>query len=146
MITLNLPQFPYKVRMDGQSKEIFDGIRRKYVALTPEEWVRQHFINYLTQEMKYPGSLISIEKGLKVNTLQKRTDIVVHTREGKPWMIVECKAPEIEINEETLYQAGRYNLKLQVDYLVLTNGLDHFCLKIGKEELVFENGLPEYMD
>lgn len=141
---LNLPEFSFRVRSTGQSKEIFDGIRRKYVALTPEEWVRQHFIRFLVEEMKYPVSFFSVEKELTVNTLKKRTDIVVYGREGNPWMIVECKAPGVEINEETLYQAARYNLKLNASYLVLTNGLNHFCLRTGLDDFVFEEGLPEY--
>jgi len=144
LITLNLPEFPYKLRTDGQSKQIFDGLRRKYVALTPEEWVRQHFIQFLVNDKKYPASYISVEKGLKVNTLQKRTDIVIHDKTGKPWMIVECKSPEIEINEETFYQAGRYNMNLKVSFLVLTNGLHHFCLRILNDRVVFEDDLPGY--
>lgn len=146
MITLNLPEYPVKLRKDGQSKQIFDAIRRKYVALTPEEWVRQHFIHFLILEKKYPGSLLSVEKGLKVNEIRKRTDIVVYSKEGKPWMIVECKSPEIEINEETFFQAARYNHKLKVSYLVLTNGLCHYCLKIEQDKVVFEDDLPPYSD
>jgi hypothetical protein len=146
LIILNLPQYPHKIRTDGQSKQIFDGLRRKYVALTPEEWVRQHFIQYLIIEKKYPASYMSVEKSLKVNTLQKRTDIVIHDKTGKPWMIVECKSPDVEISEETFYQAGRYNLKLKVTFLVLTNGLQHFCLRILNDKVVFEDELPLYTE
>jgi len=144
LITLNLPEFPFKLRTVGQSKQIFDALRRKYVALTPEEWVRQHFISFLITDKKYPASYISVERGLKINTLQKRTDIVVHDRSGKPWMIVECKSPDVEISEETFYQAGRYNIGLQVSYLVLTNGLSHFCMRLRQQETVFEDDLPVF--
>lgn len=144
MITLNLPQFPFKIRTDGQSKQIFDGIRRKFVSLTPEEWVRQHFIQFLVNTKKYPASFLAIEKGLLVNNLQKRSDIVVYNRSRKPWMVVECKAPDVAISSETFYQAARYNLKLNVDFIVLTNGLTHFCLQTNKKELTFTEEIPVY--
>jgi len=144
LIALNLPPFPFKLRTDGQSKQIFDGLRKKYVALTPEEWVRQHFISFLITEKKYPSSYLSVERGLKVNALHKRTDIVIYNKERKPWMIVECKAPGVEITEETFYQAGRYNIKLKVSYLVLTNGLSHFCMRLNSDQMVFEDDLPGF--
>ena len=144
LIPLNLPDYAFKFRNEGQRKQIFDGIRRKYVALTPEEWVRQNFIQFLISEKKYPASLMAVERGLKINTMQKRTDIVVYNNEGKPWMIVECKSPEIEINLETFYQASRYNLKHQVQFLVLTNGLSHFCVHLIQGEMKFETEMPAY--
>ena len=144
MIALNLPEFSFKFRKEGQSKQIFDGIRRKYVVLTPEEWVRQNFIQYLIFDKKYPASLMAVEKGLKVNTLQKRTDIVVYNNQGKPWMLIECKSPEVKIDQETFYQASRYNIKHQAEYLVLTNGLSHFCLRLKQDQAIFESDLPVY--
>lgn len=144
MFQLNLPTYEYKIRTAGQSKQIFDLLRKKYVVLTPEEWVRQHFIQFLISEKKYPASLMSVERGLKINSLQKRTDIVVFNKFGNPWMIVECKSPTIEITEDTLFQAARYNMSLNVQFLSLTNGLEHYCCKIEKKSIVFLDDLPEY--
>jgi hypothetical protein len=145
MNQLNLPTYDFKLRTVGQSKQIFDSLRKKYVVLTPEEWVRQHFIQFMISEKKYPASLMSIERGLKLNTLQKRTDIVVHNQFGNPWMIVECKSPTVEITEDTLFQAARYNLTMNVQFISLTNGLEHFCCKVEKDAIVFLDDLPEYV-
>ena len=144
MDNLNLPNYPFRFRTSGQSKEIFDTLRKKYVSLTPEEWVRQHFIKYLSDELKYPPGFISIEKGLLFNDRKKRTDIVVHDSYGKPWMIVECKAPHIKLTENAFYQAASYHLKLEVKYLVITNGLKHFCCKFENEKFVFTNSFPGF--
>ena len=145
MLQLNLPPYDVKLRTVGQSKQIFDSLRRKYVLLTPEEWVRQHFIQFMISEKKYPASLMSIEKGLKLNTLQKRTDIVVFNQFGNPWMIVECKSPTVEITEDTLFQAARYNMTMNVQFISLTNGMEHFCCKVEKDSIVFLEDLPEYV-
>jgi hypothetical protein len=145
MNQLNLPQYDFKLRTVGQSKQIFDSLRKKYVVLTPEEWVRQHFIQFMIIEKKYPAALMSIERGLKLNTLQKRTDIVVHNQFGNPWMIVECKSPTVEITEDTLFQAARYNLTMNVQFISLTNGLEHFCCRVEKDAIVFLEDLPEYV-
>ncbi|HEY3404749.1 MAG TPA: type I restriction enzyme HsdR N-terminal domain-containing protein [Ohtaekwangia sp.] len=126
MISLNLPSFEYQLKKEDGKVLIFDSIRKKYLVLTPEEWVRQHFIHYLINERKYPRSLIRLEGGLSYNTLSKRSDIVVFNREGKPWMVVECKAHDQPINDNTLRQASIYNAKLQAKYLAVTNGLVHY--------------------
>ena len=144
MNELNLPAFPFRIRTSGQSKEIFDSLRRKYVRLTPEEWVRQHFIMYARNILNYPPGLISVEKGLLVNTRNKRTDIVIHEKNGQHWMIVECKAPSVNLNEETFYQAANYNHTLKVKYLVVTNGIKHFCCKFENDSFMFIDGFPEY--
>jgi type I site-specific restriction endonuclease len=144
LLQLNLPPYDFKLRTVGQSKQIFDSLRKRYVPLTPEEWVRQHFIRFLIDEKKYPAALMSIEKGLKLNTSQKRTDIVVFNEFGKPWMIVECKSPTVEITEEALFQAARYNLTMNVQFITLTNGIEHFCCKVEKDSIVFLEDLPEY--
>ncbi len=141
---LNLPVYDFRLRSVGQRKQIFDSLRKKFVPLTPEEWVRQHFVQFLVQEKKYPSSLMAIEKGLKVHVLKKRTDIVVYNRFGNPWMIVECKAPEVEISEDTLFQAARYNMTLNVNYIALTNGMEHYCCRIDEKEIVFLEDVPEY--
>lgn len=127
MQELNLPKYQFKLKKDGKRTLIFDAIRKKYLVLTPEEWVRQNFLQYLIQEKKFPASLIAIEAGLKYNQLQKRTDVLVYDKQGKPFLIVECKAPEVKITQDAFDQIARYNMVLKVKYLVVTNGINHFC-------------------
>lgn len=114
--------------------------------LTPEEWVRQHFVQFLINELDYPASLIAIELGIKVNELSKRCDIVLHGSDGQPIMVVECKAPDVRISQETFDQAARYNISLKVPYLVVTNGMQHFCCKINHIEGDFHylKDIPTY--
>jgi len=130
MKPLHLPPFEHKIRKSDGKVWIFDALRKKYLVLTPEEWVRQHFVHYLIHNLKYPRTLIKLEGGLSYNQLRKRSDIVVFDREGRPWLIVECKAPEETINESTLRQASVYNQTLKASYLVVTNGLRHLCYRI----------------
>lgn len=134
MYKLNLPEFELKLKKADGKVWIFDGIRKKYLVLTPEEWVRQHFVNFLVAEKKYPKSLIRIEGALVYNQLQKRSDIVVFNRLGNPWMIVECKAPTTAVSPATLTQASVYNATLQAEYLSVTNGLLHYCAHIDWKE------------
>lgn len=122
---MHFSQYDFRIRdTEGQTR-IFDIIRKKYVVLTPEEWVRQHIIHYLVHDHAYPKSLISVEKQLKVNTLIRRTDIVLYAHNGKPVLIVECKAPDIQLTQSTLDQAARYNITLQVPFLWISNGSRH---------------------
>ena len=114
------------------------------MILTPEEWVRQHFVMFLSSAMGYPLSLMSVEKGLEVNTLRKRTDIVVHDRSGIPWMIVECKAPEVPVSADALHQASGYHQKLQSRFIVVTNGIRHICCEFTGERFEFLKELPQY--
>ena len=146
MIQLNLPGIEFKARTVANQQQIFDPVRRKYVALTPEEWVRQHFVHYLITHLKVPMSHIAVEKSLRVNNLAKRADIVIFKGGLKPILAVECKAPSVEINEEVFYQVLRYNMALRVDYLVLTNGLRHIYCKVNYEEqkAIFIEDLPFY--
>lgn len=141
MIHLNLPAFAYKLKKEEGKLWIFDVIRKKYVVLLPEEWVRQHFIHYLVTHRGYPRSLVKIEGGLSYNQLGKRSDIVVFSREGKPWMVVECKAPDIAMSDAVLFQASVYNKTLQARYLVVTNGLVHLC-----SEIDWAGGVTRKMD
>lgn len=146
MYKLNLPEFEYKLKKAEGKVWIFDGIRKKYLVLTPEEWVRQHFIHYLIKEKKYPKSLIKVEGGLIYNQLQKRTDIVVFNRLGQPWMIVECKSPTLPISSGTLTQASVYNSTLKAEYITVTNGLLHLCAHIDwqqRKTTLLEN-TPQY--
>lgn len=146
MHLLNLPTYKFKIKNTKNKYTIFDIVRKKYVSLTPEEWVRQHFIHYLIKEKKYPISLIAIEKQLTINNLTKRTDILVFNLKGTPEIIVECKAPSIKITQHTFDQIARYNLKLNANYLIVSNGLKHYYCKMDffKEEYVFLNSIPNY--
>ncbi|CAM1347344.1 protein of unknown function [Tenacibaculum insulae] len=116
------------------------------MVLTPEEWVRQHFVQFLIDEKKYPVSLIALEKQLTINNLKKRTDIVIFSSDGTPNIIVECKAPKIKIGQDTFDQIARYNLKLDANYLVVTNGLQHYFCKLDKENetYIFLKEIPDY--
>tara|TARA_B100000795_G_scaffold267331_1_gene251949 strand:+ start:778 stop:1221 length:444 start_codon:yes stop_codon:yes gene_type:complete len=146
MQKLNLPTFNFKFKSSENKTLIFDKLRKKYMVLTPEEWVRQHFIYFLIEEKKYPISLIAIEKQLTINNLKKRSDILVFNTDGKPEIIVECKAPSIKITQDAFDQIARYNLKLKANYLIVTNGLEHFYCKMDfkKETYVFLKTIPDY--
>ncbi len=148
MVKLNLPEYPTKTRtVDGQL-QIFDEIRKKYIALIPEEWVRQHFINYLVSDRKFPKGLIIVEYPLEINNVKHRADIVVFSSQGKPIVVVECKAPEVQINQNVIQQISRYNILLKAPILILTNGLVHFCVKIDFEKKLTINldSIPYYQD
>ena len=138
MIQLGFPTFAYKIRNGLKTEEIFDVVRRKYVTLTDEEWVRQHCIAYLIHQKKYPITLIAVEKGLSVNGLRKRTDILIYTKDGLPKLIVECKAPEVKIDDKVFDQIVTYNMGLKVPYIVVTNGIVNYACKINHEEKKYE--------
>ncbi|MBA6156573.1 type I restriction enzyme HsdR N-terminal domain-containing protein [Tenacibaculum sp. S7007] len=146
MQKLNLPSYAFKLKSNENKTLIFDNLRKKHVVLTPEEWVRQHFVQFLIEEKNYPVSLIAIEKQLTINNLKKRTDIVLFSSDGTPNIIVECKAPNIKINQATFDQIARYNLKLNAKYLIVTNGLQHFFCMLDKEKetYVFLQDIPSY--
>ncbi len=138
MEKLNLPEYDFRFQRKNDKTEIFDEIRKKFLVLTPEEWVRQNLIKYLINDRGIPGGLISIEKGLEVNKLKKRTDAVVHNKAGKPIMIVECKAPSVKIKQEVFEQIARYNMSLKVPFLLVSNGHEHYCCKINFETNSFK--------
>jgi hypothetical protein len=146
MVSLNLPSFEYKVKKVDGKIFIFDILRKKYMVLTPEEWVRQHFVHYMIDHLKYPRALIKVETGLIYNTLLKRFDIAVFNREGKPWLLVECKSPQQPVDQEVLRQASVYNLTIKARYVVLTNGLTHKCCEIDTELKTWKvmHELPAY--
>ena len=146
MVKLNLPDFSYNLKKDEGKILIFDVIRKKFIVLTPEEWVRQHFINYMIDHLKYPKSLIKIESGLRYNTLQKRTDIVVYNRDGKPWMVVECKAFDQTLDQQTIRQISTYNHTLQANFITITNGMSHLSFEINwkENETRFLESMPVY--
>ena len=148
MNRLNLPAYDFKLIKDGGKKMILDVIRKKYVALTPEEWVRQHFLNYLIHELGYPKSLFRVESGLKFNNMQKRSDIVVHDRSGNPWMLIECKSPDIKLTQKAFNQIAVYNMTIGARYLAVTNGMVHYCCRAGTsvQEPVFLETFPKFDD
>lgn len=146
MQPLQFPSYNFRLKNKQNKPFIFDLVRKKFVWLTPEEWVRQHVLNYLTLDKKYPLSLINIEKQIVVNGLKKRYDIVVFNRDGSIHLLVECKAPEVKINQNTFDQIARYNFKLDATFLMVTNGLQHFyCQMLKKEEKYeFLREIPEF--
>lgn len=129
-------------------KQIFDDIRKKFVALTPEEWVRQNFLKFLVIQKKYPPSLISVEGKLKLFKRIKRTDMVVYDKQGKPLLMVECKAPGVVIDQNVFDQIVRYNMALQVKFLILTNGLNHYSCAIDyiHQSYHFLKDIPDYSE
>ncbi|WP_406683589.1 type I restriction enzyme HsdR N-terminal domain-containing protein [Seonamhaeicola sp. MEBiC1930] len=147
MQKLNFPTYSFRFKSNENKISIFDCIRKKFVILQPEEWVRQHCIQYLINEKKHPISLISIEKELTVNNLKKRYDIVVFNPDGSIHLIVECKAPSIEIKQDTFDQIARYNLVLNASYLMVTNGLNHYYCQIDfeNERYNFLKDIPDYL-
>ena len=128
MIKVNYPLFQYKIKREENKELIFDEVRKRWVRLTPEEWVRQNMIQYLLQDLKYPASLLSIEKELKLGELRKRCDIIVY-KDASPWMIIDCKEPNVPISEKTMQQILRYHLALPVPFLCLTNGNQVFLFE-----------------
>lgn len=128
-IKLNLPKFDIRLRQVSGKTEVWDSIRKQWLVLTPEEWVRQNFIRYLTDYKNVDPMLIRQELGLKLHDTDRRADIVVYGRDAQPRMLVECKSPHIKISGSTLEQAARYNMTLRLPYLALTNGITHFCFK-----------------
>jgi len=148
MEKLNLPEYSIKLKEERGKHKIFDAIRKKYLVLTPEEWVRQNFIQYLIRDKEVPASLIAIELGLKLNELQKRADIVLYDKQGKPIVLIECKAPKVKLSQDTFEQVARYNTAFKVPYLIITNGINHYCAQINFTENSFDflKDIPNYSD
>jgi type I site-specific restriction endonuclease len=143
---LNLPTVQHQIRIHDGIEEIWDDFRKKYVVLTPEEWVRQNFLHYLSNVLKYPKALLKVEGGLRYNQKQKRPDIVAYDRKGKPFLVVECKATDIVITQKVFEQASVYNTRLLAKYLVVTNGRQHFCClqDHDSKKTHFLNAIPEF--
>ena len=146
MKKLNFPSYKFRLKNSENKTHIFDEIRKKFVVLKPEEWVRQHCLNFLMQEKKYPASLINVEKRIKLNELSKRYDIVIYNTDGSVHCIVECKAPNVNINQNTFDQIARYNSHLDASFLMVTNGLNHYyCnMKLTSNGYSFIEYLPDY--
>jgi hypothetical protein len=148
MEVLNLPDYSPLLRISPSGDKIFDPIRKKYVTLTPEEWVRQNFLHYLIEELQFPAGLISMEMPLTLNGLSRRCDMVVFDQTGAAKLIVELKAPSVPINQKTFDQIATYNLKLHVDYLVVSNGMKHYCCQMdySKNTYHFLEEIPKYKE
>ena len=146
MLALNLPSYPAKIQVRNGKNMIFDPLRHKFVALTPEEWVRQHFVNYLLQYKGYPTTLTANEVGITLNGMSRRCDTVIYDKSLKPRAIVEYKAPTVKITKEVFAQISRYNLVLRVDYLIISNGLQHYCCRMDYENnsFTFLQEIPDY--
>ena len=146
MQILNFPQYQFRFKNSENKAAIFDEIRKKFIILTPEEWVRQHVIQFLIHEKKYAKSYINVEKIVLVNGLKKRYDVVVFNPDGTIFLLVECKSTEIDINQNTFDQIARYNLALKANFLMVTNGLNHYFCKMDLEYqcYVFLNDLPQF--
>lgn len=144
MQKLNFPQYSFRFKSSKNKTLVFDEIRKKFVVLTPEEWVRLHVIQLLLKEKKYPKSLINVEKQLKLNQTVKRYDVVVFNNDGSIFLIVECKAPSVPITQHTFDQIARYNITLDAAYLMVTNGMEHYFCKMDfeKEKYIFLTELP----
>lgn len=145
MQKLNFRNYVFRFRNSGRVT-IFDEIRKKFLVLTPEEWVRQHVVHYALLDQKYPRSLVNVEKVLRVNDLQKRYDLVVYKPDGSIFLLVECKAPQVPITQAVFDQIARYNLSLNAEVLMVTNGLHHYFCKLDYQNQRYEflEQLPPY--
>lgn len=143
---LNFPSYNLRVAQTAGKPVVYDPVRRKEVALTPEEWVRQHTIQYLSVDLGYPLSLIAVEGGLSLNELRKRFDLLLYNTDGKAVLLVECKAPGVKITQEVFNQASRYNMIFKVGLLFVTNGMEHYCCQIDHEsgKIDFLPSIPHY--
>jgi diaminopimelate epimerase len=148
MQKLNLPEYKFRMKIEQEKQFIFDTARRKFVLLTHEEWVRQHFIHYLKVEKKYPESLMAVEKKILVNQKQRRFDLLVYNRNGQPHLIAEFKAPNVKISQQTFDQVVRYNMALRVERVVVSNGMQHFVCEIDyvNNSYVYLKEIPEFCE
>ncbi len=146
MDKLSLPTFNINIKESAGKTVIFDIIRKKYIVLTPEEWVRQHFIHYLIDHLGYSRALIGVEQGMRYNALLKRTDIIVFDRTGAPLVLVECKEPAHRLNQKAMAQAMMYNKTLKAPYIIVSNGIDHSCMHVNPvdKKVDFLNTIPRF--
>jgi type I site-specific restriction endonuclease len=146
MLRLNLPNYDFKIKTEQGLQQIFDPVRKKMVKLNPEEWVRQNLIQFLNKEKNFPISLMAVEKGLKVNSLTKRFDILCYGNNAKPLLLVECKAPSVKISQAAFDQISIYNLQFKVPFLLVSNGIDHYCCQLNyeKRNYSFLDEIPDY--
>src|SRR6185295_4445123 len=145
MLVINYPEPGFRLKKENDREWLFDPIRKKWLVLTPEEWVRQNFMQYLTQVMNYPSTLVALEKEIRLGELKKRFDILVYNKDHQPWMIVECKAETVTLNKETLQQVLRYNITVPADFLLITNGHSTFGWEKKERQLHVLAELPGWM-
>jgi hypothetical protein len=145
MVVINYPEPAFRIRKQQGAEEIFDPLRKKWVVLTPEEWVRQNFIQFILEIKKYPLSLIAVEKEIKLGELKKRFDILVYNSKHEPWLIVECKAMDVLLDEKVLQQALRYNLSVPVSFIIITNGNYTMGWQRGETGLHEITSLPDHI-
>lgn len=142
---LNFPAHQQRLKTENKKSYIFCWVRKKYLVLTPEEWVRQNLISYLQHDLSYPLSLMKIERQVKGGTRQKRADLIICNRQGEPQMLVECKAPTEALNRETFFQLGRYNRYINAPLLLISNGMHHYCCTLNaNNEFEFLETIPSY--
>jgi hypothetical protein len=148
MQKLNLPEYSFRLKTTGGKDFIFDSLRKKFVRLTPEEWVRQNFVQFLVVEKKYSPSLITVEALVKVNANPQRADMVMFDRSGVPALVAEFKAPGVKISQQTFDQIVRYNMQLKVKFLIVSNGMEHFCCSIdyAMNSYAFRPEIPDFAD
>lgn len=148
LLPLQLPPYPFKITDQNGQLILFDMIRKKNIVITPEEWVRQHFVQYLINQKHYPKTLIRLEGGHKLNGMAKRSDIVVYNSAGEKVLLVECKAPSVPIDQKTFDQVARYNMVHKVNLLAVSNGLHHYYCRIDFENQGYQfiEELPDYKD
>jgi type I site-specific restriction endonuclease len=146
MLQLNLPTYDFRIKKQEEKYLIFDIYRKKYVYLTPEEWVRQNFMRYLIEEKGFPANHIAIEKQILINGLKKRFDALVYDKDIKPLILIEFKSPDVEITQKTFDQAAVYNSKINVEYFIISNGLQHYFCKLDRDnsKYIFSNEIPIY--
>ena len=145
-VQVEIPSFDLIVRSTKGGRMIFDAFRQKYVRLTPEEWIRQHFLEYLVRVCRYPASLIAVELAFQYQKMQRRADIVVHDRIGMPFLMAECKAQDVKIVQSTFDQVSRYNRVIGARYLSVTNGISHYCWQVDAATGTYRflNGIPQF--
>jgi hypothetical protein len=144
MLMITYPEPEFRIKKEGEKEFIFDALRKKWLVLTPEEWVRQNFVQYLIKTKNYPSSLIAIEKEIQLGELKKRFDILVYDNNHQPWMMIECKAAEIKLDESVLQQALRYNISVPVRFIVITNGNSNYGWERTNNELQVLSKIPEW--
>jgi type I site-specific restriction endonuclease len=146
MLQLNLPEYNFRIKKLDEKLLIFDSQRKRYVSLTPEEWVRQHFIRFLIEEKGYPAAYLAVEKQLSLNGMKKRCDAILYNEYASPILIIELKAPNVPITQSTFDQVAVYNAKLKVDFFMISNGIEHYCCKVDtlNSKYKFFPELPEY--
>ena len=145
-VKLNFPAFDFAIKQENNRLFIFDSLRKKQLVLTPEEWVRQHLVRYLTEHLGYPKGLTQLEKKVSVNGLPRRFDLSVMNPEGRFVMLAECKAPNVELSPETVYQTAAYGKMLNPKLYLITNGLRHICFHATETGIVFLENIPVYND